>query len=246
MRIFKDPVEAVKEIERDLWELGAICKTKSVQDERGDFETRELIGYQYMVPCDSEWEEHEPEAMYGALAEFFKVPLNELEGYLSRETQERMEFAVNPGTAWEFRKETWEKYLHDGRFSYTYPERIWDPTNQLGHCYQVLTSDPNSRQAIVQIYDKHKDWSNTGGRARIPCSLTYQFLSRASDEDRSLHCIYTMRSCDFYKHFVYDMCLARNITCHLANRLGWRYGNLIMQIGSFHAFKEDLDKRRIF
>jgi len=55
-----------------------------------------------------------------------------------------------------------------------------------------------------------------------------------------------MRSCDFYKHFVYDMVIAGKLTGMMASELGWYKGNLIVQIGSLHAFRTDLDKRKIF
>lgn len=237
MRIFGNYLEASKEVERDLWELGAICKTKSVQDEIKEVETRELVGYQFCIPTLGSIME---------LPEFFKISSQEFREYVEVETNDRWTGVPNPGNSWRSREGFWERYLHEGRFSYTYGERCWDPTNQFGHCRQVLDNDPNSRQAIIQIYNQSKDWLNTGGRSRIPCSLTYQYLSRASDIKRTLHCIYTMRSCDFYKHFVYDMVIAGRLNNMMARDLGWEPGNLIMQIGSLHAFREDLDKRKIF
>lgn len=238
MRIYKDFLECAKEIERDLWELGATCTTKSVQDQKGEFETKELIGYQFSVPTSS--------YISKDLAEFFKEDFTTFINYLVEETNERWMGTPNPGSSWTIRREVWERYLHEGKFAYSYGERCWDPTDQFSHCVKVLTVDPNSRQSIVQIYDKHKDYPNTGGQSRIPCSLTYQYLSRTSDTKRTLHCIYTMRSCDFYKHFVYDMIIAGALNNRMATELNWDMGNLIMQIGSLHAFREDLDKRRIF
>lgn len=244
MRIYANFPEAAKEIERDLWELGAITQTKSVQDEVGEFETRELIGYQFSVP--SRWTGVDPTEEIEKLVVFMGLDLTTFWDYVRRETDERWNGISNPGTSWAIRRGEWEKYLHDGKFAYTYPERIWDPTNQFGHAKHILLNDPNSRQAIIQIYDKHKDSFRSGGKARIPCSLNYQYLSRTSDTERSLHCIYTMRSCDFYKHWAYDMVIACLLNCYLANALGWQAGNLIMQMGSLHAFKDDLSKRTIF
>jgi hypothetical protein len=238
LRIYGNLLEAAKEIERDLWELGANVSTRSMQDKVGEFPTKELIGYQFLVPgLAQDWDQ---------LAKFMGLDIEVFRSYTSKELGDRIEGVSNPGFSWEVRREEWERYLHGGKFSYTYPERIWDPTNQFGHCYSVLKNDPSSRQAIIQIYDKNRDFVNTGGRARIPCSLVYQFIRRKSDVESKLHCIYTMRSCDFYRHWAYDMVLGTLMLSFLAGKLNWLTGNLIMQIGSFHAYEEDLKKRKIF
>lgn len=240
MRIYNGFTEAAKEIERDLWELGANTTTKSMQDKIGEFPTKELIGYQFQVPGSNYGED------ILLLCDFLGWEHEKFSTYVSDELNERINGVPNPGKSWEVRRDEWEGYLHDGKFSYTYPERIWDPTNQFGHCYSVLKNDPSSRQAILQLYDKHKDFTNTGGRNRIPCSLTYQYLTRTSDSELKLHCIYTMRSCDFYRHWAYDMVLASEMLNYLASKLNWKSGNLIMQVGSLHAYHIDLEKRKIF
>jgi thymidylate synthase len=240
MRIYASLQEATKEIERDLVEIGAKVTTKSMQDKVGQFSTQELFGYQFSVPATWNADDSVLAAKHLLIEPTVYLP------YLNQELADRFDGVKNPGKAWGVRKDEWEPYLHEGRFSYTYPERIWDPTNQFGHCVNVLKHDPLSRQAIVQVYDKHRDFPNTGGRARIPCSLTYQFISRGSDSEPKLHCIYTMRSCDFYRHWLYDISLAMRTTETLARRLGWGAGNVIMQIASFHAYHSDLEGRMIF
>ena len=244
MRIFANFLEAAKEIERDLWELGANVSTKSMQDKIGDFETKELIGYQFSVPTPILDDDHYD--IPNEFVEFLGKDPNVFWDYVKQEMKDRWNGTPNPGNSWEVRRNEWEQYLSAGKFAYTYPQRIWDPTNQLGHCLSVLRHDSNSRQAIVQIYDKHTDFRNTGGTARIPCSLTYQFIGRKVFDKPELHCIYTMRSCDFYKHWGYDMILACCMNNYLAGALGWKPGRLIMQMGSLHAYKEDLETRRIF
>ena len=53
MRIFTTNEEAIKEVERDLWEMGITVKTHSMQDKvienDEDFFTKELSPYSFQV-----------------------------------------------------------------------------------------------------------------------------------------------------------------------------------------------------
>lgn len=117
-----------------------------------------------------------------------------------------------------------------GYFDGNYAQRFnyW-----LDHIYQVLRKDPDSRQAVVSIYD---------GSARhlspdIPCTLNLQFLLR----EGKLHLITTMRSNDLLWGFPYDVnafCFLQDV---LAKWLGVELGNYYHNVGSLHIYEEPIE-----
>lgn len=236
MRIFNNPIEMIKEVERDLFEMGIQVSSHSVQDfhveNNPDYIMVELWGYGY------------------TLLQYSKKDLSEMINYLNgneiwclAEFSDRVSFQnQNPGRSWcinEKSQKLWGKFLHNGTFSYTYNVRLLD---QIPIVINELLLKPNTRQAIMTIYDKHMDLSNLGGNQRVPCSMHYQFLLR----NGKLNLIYTMRSCDFLNHFVHDVYLAVRMIQYVAERIKAEPGVLIHFIGSLHAFKGDLDKKGIF
>lgn len=235
MRIYSNLAEAVKETERELIEMGTIVHPESMQDmkvkDNPDFETKELQGYAYAITS------------HHLLKETFEK-LGGILNYAQAEFVERISACwTNPGKAWEWRKETWKPFLHDGRFSYTYNERIRE---QLEFITEELKKNPNTRQAIITLYDRHQDMANIGGKARIPCSMYYQFLRRIKNGKEVLDVIYTMRSCDIYAHFIYDIYLTMKLQEYLAGSIGIEPGTFTHFIGSLHAYKKDYQSKGVF
>ncbi len=231
MRIYQDCLEMIQETERDLFEMGIKYQSSTVQDLSVEndtgFETLELNGYSYKL---TDIRKANDMLKYGNInPEWANVEFEE------RVTSR----LLNPGNAWKYQKELWEKYLRNGEFEYTYNERIRD---QIDYVVLELKKFPNTRQAVITIYDQHKDMRNFGGKARVPCSMYYQFFNR----NNKLHCIYTMRSCDFLKHFAGDVYLAIKLGEHIGHKIGIEFGTMTHFIGSLHAFKVDLIKRGIF
>ena len=148
-------------------------------------------------------------------------------------------YPLNPGVAWMKNKPLWGPFLRDGKFSYSYAER-WQ--EQIPYIINELQLRPHSRQAIMTMYDRHQDMMNWGGRDRVPCSLTYQFMIRNS----KLHLIYNQRSCDFIKFFGADIFLTVQLMHHVTNALDLEPGNFTHFLGSLHAFTGDLKDRNIF
>jgi len=221
----------IKEVERDLFEMGINVQSATVQDmvvkDDKDYSMLELNGYGYKLTTDEKLIEM---VLHGG------GDIN----WLKAEFQERVsDELINPGGAYKFKRDLWEKYLHNGEFEYTYNERIRE---QLPYILKELHDKETTRQAVLTIYDQHKDMRNWGGKARIPCSMHFQFIVR----EGKLNLIYVMRSCDFLKHFMYDVGLALMLQRYVANNLQIETGNLTHFIGSLHAFKIDLDKRGIF
>ena len=223
MRIFENFKEMYSEVGRDLKELGIWRHSHSVQNiviQEGDnrFDMMELIGYCFKL---------------NSLSGQSHITEDELSWILS-ETQDRFSnFPLNPGNAWVHRRKIWEPFLVNGKFEYTYSERLCD---QIPYIVNELQNKPGTRQAVLTMF-RSDDQRYMGGTRRIPCSLTYQFLLR----DDKLHTIYSMRSCDYFTHFKFDVILTWLMAGRIADKVGVGQGSLTMIIGSFHAFRKDLE-----
>lgn len=231
MRIFNDCYEMVREVEREIFEMGIRVQSESVQDKvvsnNEDYMSIELTGYDYKLSSMDKMNE---------MLDYLKIPKD----WVEAEFKERIatEF-LNPGVAWELRRDMWQEYIHDGLLAYSYNERIRE---QLPLLIRELKIRPNTRQGIITMYDVHKDMGNWGAKGRIPCSMYYQFFKR----NEKLQGIYVMRSCDFLNHFAADVAFALKLFEHVAKEIECPMGHFTHFIGSLHAFKIDMSKRGIF
>jgi thymidylate synthase len=68
-----------------------------------------------------------------------------------------------------------ERYADEGRLKGAYGPRMrqWRGVDQLGHVRRLLRRDPDSRQAVIQLYDPQRD---TCGHRDVPCTLNYRFF----------------------------------------------------------------------
>lgn len=231
MRIFRSAVEMHTEVGRDLFEMGHRIHPETMQDKdvRSDagYETIEWLGYVYTLTSKE-------------TARQIACALKLDEDYVIREGSERTSgIPMNPGKAWKRREELWTPFIRDGRFAYTYSERF---ARQLETVAFELMARPNTRQAVVQMFNCHEDHANMGGKDRVPCSMHYQFLMR----NGQLDCVYVMRSCDYMTHFPYDVAFAVWLQGWMANRTGAPQGHLVHFIGSLHAYAKDLEGQGIF
>lgn len=84
-------------------------------------------------------------------------------------------------------------FSNDGyRFDGAYGPRIVD---QLRYIVDTLTRDPDSRQAVIEIWRP-----NPRDSKDVPCTLSIQWLIR----NGKLHCVDTMRSSDAWLGWPYD------------------------------------------
>lgn len=252
MRIFNCAVEAVREVERDLGEMGHKVHTKTYQDKviegRDEYSQKELVGYSFTLTSGTDW----PDCF---LALGLKDP-EQCKEYVLIEAQDRVfkpNYPLNPGKSWEKRKEVWKQFFENtGGFSYTYPERLHSfkglhriRYNQLEEILRLSEMDPESRQLVLPIFDFREDNTGRGGVYRVPCTMHYQILIRPP----FFYLIHNMRSCDLYTHFALDMSISWLMLQFLKGIMGAKKEwtpRLIMQIGSLHAFKKDLAPRNIF
>lgn len=249
MRIYSNIYEALNETARDLLVRGIRVKCKSYQDKKLEGEDqyiRELIGVAFKISKPMEnWEE--------AIGYIFKDPeeAKKILEYCKQEIKDRCSTEpLNPGNSYKIREDMWNKFLEGGKFSYQYAERIWTK-HQMDKVLTALINDEGSRQAVLSIWnpDLDMDSNKLGGGNRIPCSLNYQFLIR---NDR-LHCIYHMRSNDFFGHHVIDLICAAGMMDYVVKTLkengcypDLKVGSLTYLSGSLHGFQWDLKNWVLF
>jgi len=256
MRIYTNALEAVKEVERDLWEMGISVHPQTMQDkdvaDDEDYETKEVRGYGFQI-VDAAWDK----VVENAVIEHI-LPREQWEAvneYISLEYKDRIgTVQLNPGGSWKARSQIWNEFMHDGKFAYTYSERM---APQLSRIIKELKERPGTRQAIINIHSNIRgccepessvticadaDLNNMGGHARIPCSMYYQLMIR----ENKLDLIYTMRSCDFLVHFPVDIMLAMRLQTYVAKWLSLGVGLFTYFTGSLHAYVKDMRVRGIF
>lgn len=251
MRIYQNPFEAMRETERELFEMGIEVHPETMQDkvvkDDPDYNTLEIRGYAFKV---IDWA-LEMELFTRILDYFYRDKVHDIMAYILTEFRERTSGqSSNPGRSYLSRKDVWDEFLHDGKFAYTYSERI---APQLMAVLEELKKNPETRQGIINLHsnicptqaelvDPSYDLRNIGGAGRIPCSLYYQLMIR----EGKLDLIYGMRSCDFLVHFPVDICLALLTQDWFADKLNLKTGAFTWFCGSLHAYHKDLKKRGIF
>lgn len=230
MRIYDDCYELMSEMGRNLWEMGSIVKPKTYQNKviEGDesYITRELICEQYCLTS------------LNNVDKLF-IYFNSKE-WADNEFLERVNSGpLNPGEAWTLRKDIWEQFLVNGKFDYTYSERMY---GSLGSIINLLKNDPDTRKAVLPIFngEHNNDCKYYNGSKRIPCSMYYDFLVRENQKgEKVLNICYHQRSSDFVTHFGNDVYLAWKLMEFVANRIGVKAGYLYHTIDSIHSYKKD-------
>lgn len=230
MRIYSNSFELMSEMGRELNSYGQIVKPKTYQNKviegNEDFITKELICQQYCLTSlgDPVW----------------LFVFSHSKEWADAEFQERIDTSdiINPGKAWELRKDLWEQFLVNGKFDYTYNERMVI----LPYTIQLLKSDSDTRKAVLPIFNGNgeDDTLYYQGNKRIPCSMYYDFLIREnSRREKVLHICYHQRSSDFAQHFGNDIYLAWRLMEYVAQEVGVKPGYLYHTIDSLHIYKKD-------
>lgn len=230
MRIYSNSFELMSEMGRELNSYGQIVKPKTYQNKviegNEDFITKELICQQYCLTSlgDPVW----------------LFVFSHSKEWADAEFQERIDISdiTNPGKAWELRKDLWEQFLVNGKFDYTYNERMVI----LPYTIQLLKSDSDTRKAVLPIFNGNgeNDTLYYHGNKRIPCSMYYDFLIRQNGKgEKVLHICYHQRSSDFAQHFGNDIYLAWRLMEYVAKEVGVKPGYLYHTIDSLHIYKKD-------
>ena len=139
----------------------------------------------------------------------------------------------NPGNSWKELPGVWIPMKEkDGRYSYTYSERV---AYQLIEILEELRSNSSSREAYLAIWNPALDPFRLS-RRRVPCTLGYQFFFR----EGKLHMTYLQRSCNFPKHYQDDVYLAYKLQLWVAEKLGLTTGSFSHWVGSLHEFVREV------
>ena len=233
MRIYKDCYELMSEIFRDVLEMGIKVHPHSMQNkvvkDDTNFATKEIIAYDY---CLLSRDRVENLFLFDPTAK----------PWCKAEHQERVDpLFDNPGEAWKLRPDTWSQFLNsEGQFDYAYGSRLNRP-EAIDLVVEELVANPDSRQAILSIWDRQIDIHNLGGKKRIPCSIYYQILVR----EGKVQIIYHQRSADVVTHFGNDIWLAWQMMEYFTMLLKARglqvvSGYLYHNIGSLHVYNKDI------
>jgi len=107
-------------------------------------------------------------------------------------------------------------------------------TDQFYQVINKLKSDPDSRQAICNIFLANRDYVVTKD---VPCTMTYQFLIR----DNKLEMIANMRSNDIILGLSTDAFNFSTIQEVIASELGIEPGWYYHIDGSLHIYKKDYE-----
>jgi thymidylate synthase len=110
--------------------------------------------------------------------------------------------------------------------------RNWKGVDQVMQVYQLLYADPDTRRAVISLFDPECDFDNT--RRDIPCNNWLQFLIR--DGKLNLHVV--SRSMDVIWGStinVFEWTVLQEI---MATWLGIEMGSYVHYIGSLHIYEE--------
>jgi thymidylate synthase len=128
------------------------------------------------------------------------------------------------------------QYADDGVLKGAYGPRLrhWHgQVDQLAVVVELLKRDPESRRAVIQLYDPALD---AGGHRDVPCTLGYRFHIRHG----RLHMSTTMRSQDVWIGLPYDMFAATVLHELLAGWLEVEVGDYHHHVDSLHLYEQDM------
>jgi thymidylate synthase len=128
-------------------------------------------------------------------------------------------------------------YTEDGVHAWgSYGKRWATIPHQINLVHDILSLDPNSRQAIMTMYRVEDLIAVHGvGKKDIPCTLTLQFLLR----ENRLNLIANMRSNDAWLGLPYDIFCFTTLQRILADMLQVKYGEYVHQSGSEHLYQKN-------
>lgn len=132
----------------------------------------------------------------------------------------------------------WKGISDDGETcnsAYGYLMRYAFGFDQIEKVIELLTKDPNSRRAKINLNTPRENVIETKDE---PCTMFLQFLIR----DKKLHCTAVMRSNDIWFGFPYDVAFFTELQKYIADRLGVKYGEYTHFVVSMHLYDRDYEK----
>jgi len=121
-----------------------------------------------------------------------------------------------------------QKFSDDGKtLSGAYGPKIKE---QLEYVYELLKTDPDSRQAVMTIWKPSPGFSKD-----IPCTVMMHFIIRGG----KLHLTTYMRSNDIWLGFPYDIFTFTSLLRQAAYTLNIRSGTYTHIVGSMHIYEHN-------
>lgn len=112
-------------------------------------------------------------------------------------------------------------------------------SNQIEMLITLLKEKPNTRQAILSMWDSGDlVHAYIGDHGDLPCTLSLKFYVR----DQELHCIADMRSNDAWLGLPYDVFCFTTLQRIIAEECGFKLGKYIHQAGSQHIYEHNYNK----
>lgn len=123
------------------------------------------------------------------------------------------------------------EFTDAGIFHGAYGQRV---NGRLGDLVELLKRDPDTRQAVLTIYDSRSDLGAV--KRDIPCTVAFQFLRSG----RTLEMRATMRSNDMWLGTPYDFAQFAILQASVAQAVGLLPGRYVHSVGSLHVYDRDL------
>lgn len=130
----------------------------------------------------------------------------------------------------------------DGTIHGGYGPRLFGPRtdNQVHRIIEMLGSNPSSRRAVVQLFDRTDVASQR--YKDVPCTCTVQFLVR----DAQLHVIVNMRSNDVHLGLLHDVFTFTMLQELVARSLDVEPGRYVHMAGSLHLYDDQRSEAEAF
>lgn len=125
------------------------------------------------------------------------------------------------------------KFMRESLFWGAYGPRV---AGDVANLVDLLKGDPDSRQAVLTIFDSGRDLGRTD-QLDLPCTVSIQFLWRERLEMRV-----QMRSNDVWLGLPYDLGQFAMLQAAVAQALGTRPGEYTHTAQSLHLYDRDLRK----
>lgn len=106
----------------------------------------------------------------------------------------------------------------------------------VGNVVETLRRDPDSRQAVITLFDSRVDLNRD--KRDIPCTISIQFLLRNGLLEMGV----SMRSNDVWLGTPYDLMQFSILQASVAQALDVRPGVYVHRVGSLHLYDRDRPK----
>jgi thymidylate synthase len=133
------------------------------------------------------------------------------------------------------------QYADDGVLLGAYGPRMrnWGgKVDQLARVVEILKEDPESRRALIQLYDPAQD---AAGHKDVPCTLGFRFHLR----DGRLHMATMMRGQDVWIGMPYDVFFYTVLHELVAGWLDAELGEFHLHVGSLHIYDEHVEQAEL-